>query len=73
MIPDGWINLHGHVHNNEERRSSRHINVCVEHTGYAPLAIEDLALVGRRVLNGDPCIETETLERIKGAIIRQRT
>ena len=72
-IPDGWINLHGHVHNNEERRSSRHINVCVEHTGYAPIAIEDLTLVGRSVLNGDPCTETETLERIKGAIIRRTT
>ena len=66
-IPAGWINLHGHVHNNEERRSSRHINVCVEHTGYAPLAIEDLAFLGHAVLGGDACPETETIDRIRGA------
>ena len=66
-IPAGWINLHGHVHNNEERRSTRHINVCVEHTGYRPLAIEDLTLLGQVVIGGDRCPETETIDRIRAA------
>lgn len=36
------LNIHGHIHNHLTG-NSRHVNVCVEHTDYAPVAIEDIA------------------------------
>jgi len=36
------LNIHGHIHNNSTG-NSRHVNVCVEHTDYAPVNLEDIA------------------------------
>lgn len=33
-LPEGWINIHGHIHNRKEY--ARHINVSVEVTNYQP-------------------------------------
>lgn len=35
------INVHGHMHSNK-LEDSRYINICVEHTNYAPIALEDV-------------------------------
>ena len=39
-IPKGMINVHGHIH--EKKTSGQRINVCVEHTNYTPIRLEDL-------------------------------
>ena len=31
-VPDGTVNLYGHVHNNEPLREGPYVNICVEHT-----------------------------------------
>lgn len=42
----GQINVHGHIHNNHVHPSlgsgDRHINMSVEHTGYAPVSMAKL-------------------------------
>ena len=45
-VPDGTVNLYGHVHN-EPFREGPFVNICVEHTEYRPLplnAVRRLAL-----------------------------
>ena len=38
-VPDGCVNVHGHIHNNVVP-GERHINMCVEHTGYKPVLLK---------------------------------
>lgn len=40
LIPEGMINVHGHIH--EKTTTGRRINVCVKHTNYTPISLEDL-------------------------------
>ena len=39
-VPDGTVNLYGHVHNNEPLREGPYVNMCVEHTEYRPLPLD---------------------------------
>lgn len=39
-VPPGCVNVHGHIHNNIA--NNWNINMCVEHTYYAPILIEQL-------------------------------
>jgi len=39
-LRDGDICIHGHIHNN--LKPGRYVNVCVEHTDYAPISMEEL-------------------------------
>ena len=66
--PD-WVNLYGHVHNNEPLKDTAHVNVCVEHTGYRPLLLNDLVVLGKRILTrGVPPSGATTRERIDRAL-----
>lgn len=38
----GTLNIHGHIHNNLTGHPN-HVNVCVEHTNYEPVSLEDIA------------------------------
>ena len=66
-LPPGWVNLYGHVHNNEPLRDTPHINVCVEHTGYRPLRLESLRTLGKAVLSGPTPNGATTADRIRTA------
>ena len=58
-VPDGTVNLHGHVHNNVPLLQGPYINICVEHTGYRPLPINDVrTLANARLLNPEPRAST---------------
>lgn len=35
--PPGWINVHGHVHNNQYDGNLQHVNVSVEVIDYTPI------------------------------------
>ena len=55
-VPDGYINIHGHVHDDPPRRTP-HINVSVEQLDYAPVSLTALRASGpgarqRRVPGG---------------------
>lgn len=52
-VPDGTVNVHGHVHNNEPLREGPYVNVCVEHTEYRPLPLDAVRRLARARL-GDP-------------------
>jgi calcineurin-like phosphoesterase family protein len=39
-------NAHGHIH--EKTYPGRYVNVCVEHTRYAPVAIEEVVVLARK-------------------------
>ena len=67
-LPPGWVNLYGHVHNNEPLRDTPHINVCVEHTGYRPLPLESLLALGKRLLSGDVPEGATTADRVRAAV-----
>ena len=41
-VPPGCVNVHGHIHGPGPELSPRHVNVCVERTGYEPVRVSDL-------------------------------
>ena len=67
VLPPDWVNLYGHVHNNEPLRETRHINVCVEHTDYCPLPLGSLLTLAKHLLAGDVPEGATTSERIRSA------
>ena len=36
-----WVNIHGHLHTGK-LSNGRYVNVCVEHTDYAPLSLDEV-------------------------------
>ena len=66
-LPPGWVNLYGHVHNNEPLRDTPHINVCVEHTDYRPLPLESILTLAKAVLTGRRPDGLTTADRIRSA------
>ena len=69
-VPDGYVNVHGHIHNREAAPNSPHINVSVEQLDYRPVPLSDLRALAREVVEGRyPAGETtlERLDSIKGA------
>lgn len=42
-VPDGCFNVHGHIHDNLVP-GNKHVNMCVEHTGYKPALLSDYVL-----------------------------
>lgn len=48
--PPGWVNIHGHVH--QQDSLSRHINVSVEQLNYRPVRLSDVRRLARRLLEG---------------------
>jgi calcineurin-like phosphoesterase family protein len=45
-VPDGCINVHGHIHQNPAP-TPKHFNMCVEHTNFAPCPITKVLELGR--------------------------
>lgn len=43
-VKAGWINVHGHLHNNKVRESlgAQYFNACVEMIDYTPITIEQI-------------------------------
>ena len=67
VLPPDWVNLYGHVHNNEPLRETPHVNVCVEHTDYRPLPLESLLTLAKRLLAGDVPEGATTADRMRNA------
>ena len=51
-VPDGCVNLHGHVHNNEPLRKGPYINICVEHLEYKPHRMDVIRNLAKALLSG---------------------
>ncbi len=64
-VPDGTVNVHGHVHNNEPLREGPYVNVCVEHTGYRALPLDALRRLARARLDDPRPRAATTAEEIR--------
>ena len=65
MVPPGTVNVHGHVHNNVPPGRGRHINICVEHTGYRPLPLGTIRVLAAELATGRVPPGETTIERIE--------
>lgn len=63
-LPQGWVNLHGHTHNDPPRRSP-HINVSVEHLNYSPVALDRLQILAGELASGHVPEGNTTLEQLE--------
>ena len=62
-VPQGVVNVHGHTHDEQPRRS-RHINVSVEQIDYRPVALDRIKALARELLAERYPDGTTTLGRI---------
>ena len=52
-VPDGCVNVHGHLHNRESPSRTRHINVSVEQLRYRPRPWEAIGRLARNMVAGN--------------------
>ena len=52
QVPPGWVNVHGHVHQQESPTRNRHINVSIEQLNYRPARLSDIRRLARRLVEG---------------------
>ena len=48
----GWVNIHGHVYQQDSPSSNRHINVSVEQLNCRPVRLSDVRRLTRRLMEG---------------------
>ena len=72
-VPHGTINVHGHIHDKATPTANQHINVSVEQLGHAPVNLQDIRQLARRLVEGRniPAWET-TGERLRTIRARRR-
>ena len=63
-VPDGYINIHGHVHDDPPRRTP-HINVSVEQLDYEPVSLTALRALAKVLVRGEYPAGKTTLERLQ--------
>ena len=51
-VPAGWVNVHGHIHQERSPTDERHINVSVEQLDYRPARMSDIRRLARRLVKG---------------------
>ena len=49
-VPEGCVNVHGHLHNAKVPRSTRHINVCVEQMQYEPRSLTQIRRLAKHLV-----------------------
>ena len=64
VVPDGCVNIHGHLHQERVPRSTRHINVCVEQLQYRPTGLTTLRALGRHLVKSDTVRGRTTAHRL---------
>ena len=64
-VPEGAVNVHGHVHNNEPLRAGPYVNICVEHTEYRPLPLDAVRRLARARLDDPRPRAATTAEEIR--------
>ena len=50
VVPQGCVNIHGHLHQQRVPGSTSHVNVCVEQLEYRPTALTALRALARRLI-----------------------
>ena len=62
-LPDGWVNVHGHTHDEPPQRSA-HINVSLEQLDYQPVSLERVRTLARELAAGRYPPGKTTLEQL---------
>ena len=52
QVPQGAVNVHGHVHEQESPTPNRHVNVSVEQLNYRPTRLSEIRRLARRLMEG---------------------
>ena len=52
QVPQGAVNVHGHVHEQESPTRNRHVNVSVEQLDYRPARLSEVRRLARRLMEG---------------------
>ena len=65
QVPDGYVNVHGHIHNREPPGKTLHINVAVEQLDYRPVRLSDLRALARELIDGRYPAGKTTIERLE--------
>ena len=63
-VPDGYINIHGHVHDDPPRQTP-HINVSVEQLDYEPVSLLALRALAKVLVRDEYPAGKTTLERVR--------
>ena len=63
-VPDGYVNIHGHVHDDPPRRTP-HINVSVEQLDYRPVPLASLRALAGVLVKGEYPAGSTTLELLQ--------
>ena len=51
-MPDGAVNVHGHLHGEESPTRDQHLNVSVEQLNYRPVRLSEIRRLARRLVAG---------------------
>ncbi len=63
-VPDGCVNVHGHLHNRESPSRTHHINVSIEQLRYRPRPWEAICRLARHMAVGDTLGGRTTAQRL---------
>ena len=53
IVPEGCVNIHGHLHHKRVPERTRHINVSVEQLQYQPRALSTLRRLAQHLVRGE--------------------
>ena len=53
VVPNGCVNIHGHLHQKRVPESTRHINISVEQLQYRPHALTALRALSQHLVKGE--------------------
>ena len=67
-VPEGCVNVHGHLHHRRVRGRSRHINVSVEQVDYRPRALTSVRRLAGRLVRGDAVKGRTTAHQLRGVL-----
>lgn len=63
-VPDGAVNVHGHLHQRRVPGRTRHVNVSVEQVGYRPQSLTAIRRLGGRLVRGEVVPGGTTAEQL---------
>ena len=64
-VPEGTVNVHGHLHISPSPTADRHINVSVEQLGFRPVRLSAVRRLARALVAGTPVAGDRTLTRVE--------
>ena len=64
-LPAGFVNVHGHTHDNVGARSPLHGDVSVEQIRYRPVRLDEIVAMARALLNGAWFAGATTAEQLE--------